>query len=162
MHHFTLPELPYLQNDVDVVMRIPLKVLAMSTLHQTINALAADFAHSLLKAFRSASFEEIISETAPGHSAHGGRRAAASHAGASTKRGGRRLPRRSVKDINAMVGRIVALLHGNKKGLRAEDIRKKLGIDRRELPRPLAEALKKRVVSKRGKKRATTYFAGKK
>jgi hypothetical protein len=132
----------------------------MSTLHQTINALAADFAHSLLKAFRSASFEEIISETAPGHSAHGGRRAAASHA--APKRGGRRLRRRSPKDINAMVGRIVTLLHGNKKGLRAEDIRKKLGIDRRELPRPLAEALKKRLVSKRGKKRATTYFAGKK
>ncbi len=60
-----------------------------------------------------------------------------------------------------MVGRIVSLLHSNKKGLRAEDIRAKLGIDRRELPRPLAEALKKKLVSKKGKKRATTYFAGK-
>jgi CRP-like cAMP-binding protein len=142
-----------------------LKVLAMSTLHQTINALAAEFAHSLLKAFRSASFEEIISETAPGHSAHGkGRRGrpAESQAGAAPKRGGRRLRRRSLKDITAMVGRIVSLLHSHKKGLRAEDIRQKLGIDRRELPRPLAEALKKKLVSKRGKKRATTYFAGKK
>ncbi|HSQ61893.1 MAG TPA: hypothetical protein VLM85_01710, partial [Polyangiaceae bacterium] len=64
-----------------------------------------------------------------------------------------------VQDINAVVGRIVALLKANKKGLRAEEIRTKLGLDRREIPRPLAEALHKKLVSKRGKKRATTYFA---
>ena len=135
----------------------------MSTLHNTINALASEFAHNLLRALRGASLDEIISETSPGHAGHaGGRRGrpAATHAAAPARRGGRRLARRSQKDIQAVVGRIVTLLQGNKKGLRAEEIRAKLGLDRREIPRPLAEALKKRLVSKRGKKRATTYFAG--
>ncbi len=135
----------------------------MSTLHQTINGLAAEFAHNLLRALRNASLEEILAETASGHAAVGGRRrgrpAGAAAAGAPAAGRGRRLRRRSVGDINAVVQRIVALLKSNKKGLRAEEIRVKLGLDRREIPRPLAEALSKKLVSKKGKKRATTYFA---
>ena len=134
----------------------------MSSLHQTINSLAADFAHSLLRALRGASLEEIIAETSSGH-ATGGRRgrpaaAAVAHAGAA-RRGGRRLRRRSTAELNVVVGKMVALLKANKKGLRAEEIRTKLNLDRREIPRPLTEALKKKLVSKKGKKRATTYFA---
>jgi CRP-like cAMP-binding protein len=135
----------------------------MSTLHQTINSLASEFAHSLLRALRGASLEEILAETAPGH-AGGGRRGRAARAAAPARhaggRRGGRLRRRTPKDIQAVVGRIVSLLQANKKGLRAEEIRSKLGLDRREIPRPLAEALKKKLVSKRGRKRATTYFAG--
>ena len=136
----------------------------MSTLHQTINSLASEFAHSLLRALRNASLEDILAETEAGHAA--GRRgrpaARAVHAagGRAGRRGGGRLRRRSAKDIQAVVGRIVSLLQANKKGLRAEEIRQKLGLDRREIPRPLAEALKNKLVSKKGKKRATTYFAG--
>ncbi len=128
----------------------------MSTLHQTINALASEFAHNLLRALRNASLEEIIAETHAGHSATGGGRRAG---GAAPATRGRRLRRRSAQDINAVVGRVVTLLKANKKGLRAEEIRAKLSLDRREIPRPLAEALKKKLVTKRGKKRATTYFA---
>ena len=137
----------------------------MSTLHQTINELASEFAHSLVRALRNASLDEIIAETHAGHSAAGGGRrrgrAAASSGGAAPRgrRSGGRLRRRSVTDINGVVTKIVGLLKSNKKGLRAEEIRAKLGLDRREIPRPLAEALKKRLVSKKGKKRATTYFA---
>jgi hypothetical protein len=136
----------------------------MSTLHQTINSLAAEFAHNLLRALRNASLEEILAETASGHSAVGGGRrrgrpAAGAVAVAAGGGRGRRLRRRSVGDINAVVQKIVALLKANKKGLRAEEIRVKLGLDRREIPRPLAEALSKKLVSKKGKKRATTYFA---
>ncbi len=132
----------------------------MSTLHATINSLASDFAHSLLRALRNASLEEILAETAPGHASTGRRgRPAAAHAAPAARRGGRRLPRRSANDIQAVVGKMVALLKANKKGLRAEEIREKLGLDRREVPRPLAEALKKKLVSKKGKKRATTYYA---
>jgi len=151
----------------------------MSTLHQTINSLASEFAHNLLRALRGASLEEILAETAPGHAAHAGggvarrrpgrppgsgaaRAHAAAPAAAPARRGGRRLARRTAKDITAVVGRIVTLLQGSKNGLRAEEIRAKLGLDRREIPRPLAEALKKKLVAKRGKKRATTYFTGKK
>lgn len=150
----------------------------MSTLHQTINSLASEFAHNLLRALRGASLEEILAETAPGHASGGVARRrpgrppgsgakhaahaapAAAPAAAPSGRRGRRLARRTAKDITAVVGRIVALLQGSKNGLRAEEIRAKLGLDRREVPRPLAEALKKKLVSKRGKKRATTYFAG--
>ena len=142
----------------------------MSTLHQTINSLASEFAHNLLRALRNASLEEILSETAAGHSAHGGggggrRRgraagvAVAAHPVAGGGGRGRRLRRRSQGDITAVVNRIHGLLKTHKKGLRAEEIREKLGLDRREIPRPLAEALSKKLVTKRGKKRATTYFA---
>ena len=135
------------------------------SLHQQINALAAEFAHSLLRAVRGASLEDILRETHAGHSAHSGAtRTAPRHATrAPTPRRARgRLRRRSETDIQHVVDRIVSLLHSNKKGLRAEQIRAKLGIQRRELPRPLHEALSKKLVSKKGKKRATTYFPGKK
>jgi DNA invertase Pin-like site-specific DNA recombinase len=135
----------------------------MSTLHQTINSLASEFAHSLLRALRGASLDEILAETASGHSAHagGGRRRgrpAAAAAPAGRKRGGR-LHRRTAKQLEHVVAQIVALLKANKKGLRAEEIRTKLHLDRREIPRPLGEALAKKLVTKKGKKRATTYFA---
>ena len=130
----------------------------MSTLHQTINSLASEFAHALLRALRNASLDEIIAETHAGHSAGGRRTRAAAPAAGRGRRGGR-LRRRSQTDINAVVTKVVALLKTHKKGLRAEEIRAKLGLDRREIPRPLAEALKKKLVSKKGKKRATTYFA---
>ena len=135
------------------------------SLHQQINALAAEFAHSLLRAVRGASLEDILRETHAGHSAHTGatQHAAPRHAAraaAPSRRPRGRLRRRSDKDIQHVVDRIVSLLHSHKKGLRAEEIRSKLGIQRRELPRPLHEALTKKLVSKKGKKRATTYFAG--
>jgi hypothetical protein len=46
------------------------------------------------------------------------------------------------------------------KGLRAEQLQAKLGIDKRELPRPVQEGLSSKRLIKKGKKRATTYFAG--
>ena len=132
----------------------------MSTLHQTINQLASEFAHSLVRALRNASLDEIIAETHSSHSAGGARRGRpAASAGSAPRRRSGRLHRRSQGELDAVVNKIVALLKGNKKGLRAEEIRTKLHLDRREIPRPLAEALKKKLVSKKGKKRATTYFA---
>src|SRR5438445_3626914 len=114
--------------------------MRMSTLHQTINSLASEFAHSLVKALRNASLDEIIAETASDHSGGArrrGRPAGAASAGgaAPARRGrGRRLARRSAGDIGAVVTKIVGLLKSHKKGLRAEEIRAKLGLDRREIP----------------------------
>lgn len=59
-----------------------------------------------------------------------------------------------------MVESIVDLLTKNGDGLRAEQIREALGVEAKELPRPLAEALSAGRVTKSGQKRATTYFAG--
>jgi hypothetical protein len=47
----------------------------------------------------------------------------------------------------------------NPKGLRAEQIRAELGIDKREWMRPLEAALGSKKLTKKGEKRATTYFS---
>lgn len=139
----------------------------MSNLHHTINALASEFAHALLRSLRGASLEEILTEVTHSGGAAPRRRGrpagGASHAApaAPRKRGGR-LHRRTAGDITTVAGKILSLLQSHKNGLRAEEIRAKLSLDRREIPRPLAEALKKKMISKKGKKRATTYYAGKK
>lgn len=44
--------------------------------------------------------------------------------------------------------------------MRAEQIRESLGVEAKELPRPLAEAISSGRITKSGQKRATTYFAG--
>lgn len=59
-----------------------------------------------------------------------------------------------------MVESIVDVLAKNASGLRSEQIREALGVEAKELPRPLAEALSSGRVTKTGQKRATTYFAG--
>lgn len=140
----------------------------MATIHNTINSLASDFAHQLLAALRGASLEEIISETSAGHVRRGPGRPRAHLLGGGGeiptpfrgKRKPRRLARRSSEDIAKTVEKIVAVLKANKKGLTAEGLKAALKVDRRELPKPLTVALKAKKIHKRGKKRATTYFAG--
>jgi hypothetical protein len=77
-------------------------------------------------------------------------------AAASTSK---RLARRSEKDIAAVADRIVALVKKHDKGLRAEQIRSQLGIAKKEWARPLEAALASKKLTKKGEKRATTYFA---
>jgi hypothetical protein len=154
----------------------------MSTLRATITELASSFAAGVLSAIRGASLEEILSETKRGGGAGGagagsagGRRGpgrpravvaeAAEEESAGRGRGraarGRRgrLGRRSPTDIAAIVDSIVSLLASSPNGLRAEEIRQKLGLDANELPRPIKDALDAKRISKQGQKRATTYFA---
>jgi|GEM_PF-547405 len=123
-----------------------------SALRQRLNELASSFASNVLQAIRTASLEDLLAES-------GGRRGPL-HAvanGAGLRRSGR-LPRRSSEDIEQMIDRIAALLRQHPKGLRAEEIRQKLGIEAKELPRPLKEALDSGRLGKSGQKRATTYF----
>lgn len=70
-----------------------------------------------------------------------------------------RLARRSASDIGSLVDSIVSLLGQHPNGLRAEQIRGTLGLDAKELPRPLADGLAAGTITKTGQKRATTYFA---
>jgi hypothetical protein len=58
-----------------------------------------------------------------------------------------------------MADSIVALVKKHPKGLRAEQIRAELSIDKREWMRPLETALESKKLAKKGEKRATTYFA---
>jgi hypothetical protein len=82
---------------------------------------------------------------------------AAAAPSAGRRRGGR-LARRSAGDIAGVIDRIVGLLKASPKGLRAEQIRQKLGLQAKELPRPLGEAVSAGRLGKSGQKRATTYF----
>jgi Fic family protein len=45
------------------------------------------------------------------------------------------------------------------KGLRAEQIRKALGMEAREMPRVLKEGLAKKTLKSKGEKRSTMYSA---
>jgi hypothetical protein len=56
---------------------------------------------------------------------------------------------------------IVGLLDKHPQGMRAEQIRSSLGLDAKELPKPLADALAAKRISQKGEKRATTYFSSK-
>jgi hypothetical protein len=54
----------------------------------------------------------------------------------------------------------VTLLKSKKAGMRSEEIRRALQLDKRELPRVLKEGLAKKALKSKGQKRATTYAAG--
>lgn len=130
----------------------------MSNLRNTLEALAARFAESVIDALRSASLEEITGVTS---GARGARpRAAATETSAKKRGGGGRLARRTADDIQGMVQTIVDLVAKHEGGLRAEQIRASLGVDAKELPRPLAEAVASGALTKSGQKRATTYSVG--
>ena len=146
----------------------------MSTsLKSTLTGLATAFASNVLDAIRQMSLDELLAET-QGGGLRGGRRlvlqhdaapragSAGSSGGGGRARGrGGRLGRRSAGDIAALVDRIVTILSASPNGLRAEQIRAELGLEAKELPRPLGEALESGRISKSGQKRATTYFSKK-
>jgi len=144
----------------------------MSNLRNTIESLASQFASSVLDALRSASIDEladVAGRGAVGRRGPGRPRAESSESAtaATPRRGGGRgrgrggrLGRRTQNDITRMVESIVGVLAKSAGGLRSEQIREALGVEAKELPRPLAEALSSGRVTKTGQKRATTYFAG--
>lgn len=148
----------------------------MSTsLKSTLTGLATAFASNVLDAIRQMSLDELLAETQGGSGGgRGGRRLVLQHdaaprAGSASSAGGGgrargrggRLGRRSAGDIAALVDRIVTILSASPNGLRAEQIRAELGLEAKELPRPLGEALESGRISKSGQKRATTYFSKK-
>ncbi|MEI7893536.1 MAG: hypothetical protein WCI05_10610 [Myxococcales bacterium] len=127
-----------------------------TSLRNTLVRLADAFAVSVLEAVRASSLDEILSETQPG-----GPRAIepepVTEPLTATTTGDERLGRRSQRAISSLLDRIVTLLEENPDGLRSEQIRVRLGLSAKELPRPLAQALESGQVIKSGQKRATTY-----
>jgi|SRR5579863_2299964 hypothetical protein len=139
-----------------------------TTLRSTLASLADDFAGAVLAAIRGASLAELVAESGGAPRRGPGRprgssmtRATATHARASTpvRKPSGRLPRRSPAEIAKALGTIVALLKGKKAGLRSEQIRDALKLDKRELPRVLGEGLKTKKLKSKGQKRATVYSA---
>ena len=155
--------------DCDTI-RIPIECPRMSTLRAQIDRLAAQFAGNIIDALRGASLDDLMAIAGnrgggaprrgrPSGSGAGG--GGAAFEGGSARRGrGGRLGRRTQDDIGRMIDRIQDLLSKSSGGMRAEQIREALGVEAKELPRPLADALAAGRITKSGQKRATTYFAG--
>lgn len=126
-----------------------------NSLQSKIETIASDFAAGLMEIILSSPLEEIVG-------ARAGVKAEAKEAkepkGSKPAKKGR-LARRSEEDIADVVQRIVTLLAKKPNGMRAEELREKLGIEAKELPRPLADAMAAKLITKSGNKRATTYFA---
>jgi hypothetical protein len=111
----------------------------------------------LVAAIRAMVLNEVIKKVKPNGTAP----AASPTLGARKKRNASgRLPRRSAADVGAVVDKICSLLAKAPEGLRAEALREKLGLEAKELPRPIALALKEKRIKKSGNKRATTYTIG--
>ena len=122
-----------------------------TSLRFTIQSLADNFAVAIVDALRSASLEDLLAETQRGPRR---RRPAAPRRAPSG-----RLPRRSAEDIAKALAAVVALVKGKKAGLRSEEIRTALRLDRREVPRVLKAGLSSKKLRSKGRKRATTYTA---
>ncbi len=157
----------------------------MSNLREQIQSLAADFAAAVVKAFHGASFSDIAALTAgaappaiPAKAKSRNRKRsrkatagpvvsaapakAAPAAKGAAKKAAKPIKRRGPAEIEKVIARIVELLQKSPGGLRAEEIGKRLGLNSRELPRPLKEAVEAKKFAKKGQKRATTYFVSKK
>jgi hypothetical protein len=126
-------------------------------LEKTIAELAAKFAGGVLHAIRGASLEEILSSKAHEPAPRKAVRKAPGRARAARAPSAR--VRRTAEDIGEMVERVVVALKAAPEGLRAEQLRERLNVAREELPKPIIAALASKRVTKKGQKRATTYFA---
>jgi hypothetical protein len=139
----------------------------MPTLNSQLQDLARSFAEQVVEAIRGASLQELVSN---GEGAAGNGRRARAPAGpgdrpdpqstAPNRKGKNgRLPRRSPEEIAKALDKILLLVKTHKEGMRAEEIRAKLGLLSKEMPRILKEGLAKKKLASKGQKRATTYLA---
>ncbi len=78
----------------------------------------------------------------------------AAHATRSLRSG-----RRSNKELDLAATRVEKLLKSEKRGLRIEEINRRLGTSTRELMRPIKHLLSSERIRRRGQRRSTTYFA---
>jgi hypothetical protein len=132
-----------------------------NALHSRLNDLASSFASAVLDAIKGASLKDLHSDGAAPAAGPRARKSAQRTAAAPKTARARsgRLPRRSAEDIAGALDSIVVLVKKHKEGLRAEQIRKELGMEAKEMPRVLKEGITTRLLRTKGQKRATTYFA---
>ena len=137
----------------------------MATLRTKLDALAAAFANQIIASLQGASLHELVGSTDGGRAVGNGRTRGGGgqpdplSAPAKPSRKPGRLPRRSAEEIAKTLDKIVLLVKTQKAGLRAEEIRSKLGMQAKEMPRILKLGLTKKKLTSKGQKRATTYFA---
>lgn len=123
------------------------------SIERRIAALAEQFAKDVLAELKGTNLDDLVQALAGATRA--APRAAAAAPKLARKAKGGRLPRRSPAELQAMLDKIAAALKQG--GLRAEQIQKTLGVDRKELPAVLKLGLDSKTLTKKGEKRATTY-----
>jgi hypothetical protein len=123
-----------------------------TSLRSRLGDLASTFSASVVAAIRESSIEELFAQSVT-------RSPSSQRAAPTGPRSGGRLARRSEGDIAALIDQIVELLRQHPKGLRAEEIRAALGLESKEMPRPIKEGLEAGRFTRSGHKRATTYLA---
>ena len=129
----------------------------MSNLQTQLTRLAQNFAAAIVEALKGAPLQELLGD---GRALANGRSAVrASGPSIRPVRTSGRLRRRSAEDIAKALDQVVSLIKKHSEGLRAEQVRDKLGLQAKEMPRIFKEGLSKRVLKSKGQKRATTYFA---
>ena len=131
-----------------------------TSLRANLETLASSFASAVVGIVRSAPLEELLLQTSqsrPGRAPRTPTRAPVRPAARASSSG--RLKRRSAEDVAKVLDKVVGLVKRHKAGLRAEQIRQQLKMRPNEMPRVLGEGLAKKMIKKKGQKRATTYFA---
>jgi len=140
-----------------------------TSLRSNLHTLAVNFAATVIGIVRSTPLEDLLSETSdrrigtrrvPAAARASSPRSTATAATprATAARSRARLKRRSAEDVALVVDKVVALVKRHKAGLRAEQIRGQLNMRPNEMPRVLSEGLARKVIKKKGQKRATTYY----
>jgi hypothetical protein len=130
------------------------------TLRSQLDAIAADFARQVLSIVQGASLHELAGHGGTPQRRGDGGGGQPDTLSAPKRRGkGGRLPRRSAEEIAKSLDKIVLLVKTHKEGMRAEELRSKLGMEPKEMPRILKEGIARKKLTTKGQKRATTYFA---
>ncbi len=127
-------------------------------LRSALHALAMNFTDSVLAAIRAGSIEDLLGQPGGAPKRRGGGGGGQPDP-LGVGRGSGRLPRRSAVHLAQNLSKGVALGKTSKTGCRAEEIRKPLQLDVREMPRVLREGVKTKKLKATGQKRATTYTA---
>lgn len=132
-----------------------LKELIESSIQESMTAISGDIAEVVMEAIRELSLDDLMGSVV------GGRSKATAKSSSKKSSGGKRI-RRSAEALQEVAEQIASFVRKHKDGVSAEQIREELGIERKDIPLPIAEALGQKLISKRGQKRATMYFAGSK
>jgi hypothetical protein len=136
----------------------------MSDFQTEMNRTVQDFVAQISELARRAAINTLESA----FDSRGGRRGSAAAALVALTGNGRvgrprggRSAKRTAEDLEALSEQFASFVKSNP-GLRIEQINKELGTSTKDLALPIRKLISTGVVSTKGKKRSTTYFAGKK
>ncbi len=124
----------------------------MSNLQTAIEALSQQFSRDMLELLKNASMSDIANLAAAHPHAPIGRVT-------STRLPAPPPPRTPPKQNGAPAHSLVSLLKQRTQGMRAEELRLELDVDRPTVVKLITAALEEGLIKKKGEKRATTYYA---